>query len=105
MNAIDKLREQGKMTWIDEEHGWIADEEHGWMRSTGGVWQGVRRSRMAYLEWRAEHGSLGFERSVGRPKRGDGCCRGHRGVAHSRAAARVLAVAHTEKHATRPTSD
>jgi len=24
MNVIDKLREQGKMTWIDEEHGWIA---------------------------------------------------------------------------------
>jgi hypothetical protein len=70
MNAIDKLREQGKMTWIDEEHGWIADEEHGWiaapedivdalandgfleckratttsrrdLRPTGGLWQGV----------------------------------------------------------------
>ena len=31
MNVIDKLRAQGKMTWIDEEHGWIADEEHGWI--------------------------------------------------------------------------
>ena len=27
MNAIDELREQGKMTWIDEEHGWIAAPE------------------------------------------------------------------------------
>jgi hypothetical protein len=73
INAIDKLREQGKMTWIDEEHGWIADEEHGWiaapedivdalandgfleckratttsrrdLRPTGGLWQGVNRN-------------------------------------------------------------
>ena len=27
MNVIDKLREQGKTTWIDEEHGWIAAPE------------------------------------------------------------------------------
>ena len=72
MKAIDKLREQGKMTRIDEEHGWIADEEHGWvaapedivdalandgfleckratttsrrdLRPTGGLWQGVNQ--------------------------------------------------------------
>jgi hypothetical protein len=65
MNAIDKLREQGKMTWIDEEHGWIAASEDivdalahdGFseckratttsrrdLRPTGGLWQGVNRS-------------------------------------------------------------
>ena len=27
MNVIDELREQGKMTWIDEERGWIAAPE------------------------------------------------------------------------------
>jgi hypothetical protein len=65
MNAIDELREQGKMTWIDEEHGWIAAPEDivdalandGFveckratttsrrdLQPTGGVWQGVNRS-------------------------------------------------------------
>jgi hypothetical protein len=27
MHGLDKLREQGKMTWIDEEHGWLAAPE------------------------------------------------------------------------------
>jgi hypothetical protein len=65
MNAIDKLREQGKMTWIDEEHGWIAAPEDivdalasdGFLeckratttsrrdlRPIGGQWQGVNRT-------------------------------------------------------------
>jgi hypothetical protein len=65
MNAIDELRERGKMTWIDEEHGWSAAPEDivdalandGFveckretttsrrdLRPTGGVWQGVNRS-------------------------------------------------------------
>ena len=28
MNAIEGLREQGTMTWTDEEHGWIAAGGH-----------------------------------------------------------------------------
>ena len=65
MNAIDELREQGKMTWIDEEHGWIAAPEDvvnalandGFseckratttsrrdLLPTGGLWQGVNRT-------------------------------------------------------------
>jgi hypothetical protein len=65
MNAIDKLREQGKMTCIDEEHGWIAAPEDivealandGFLeckratttsrrdlRPAGGLWQGVNRT-------------------------------------------------------------
>jgi hypothetical protein len=65
MNAIDELREQGKMTWIEEEHGWVAAPEdivdalanEGFLeckratttsrrdlRPTGGVWQGVNGS-------------------------------------------------------------
>jgi hypothetical protein len=65
MNAIDELRKQGKMTWIDEEHGWIAAPEDildalandGFvecnratttsrrdLRPTGGIWQGVNRT-------------------------------------------------------------
>jgi hypothetical protein len=65
MNAIDELRGQGKMTWIEEAHGWIAAPEdivdalgnEGFveckratttsrrdLRPTGGVWQGVNRS-------------------------------------------------------------
>ncbi len=65
MNAIDELREQGKMTWIAEEHGWIAAPEDivgalandGFLECkratttsrrdllpTGGLWQGVNRT-------------------------------------------------------------
>jgi hypothetical protein len=65
MNAIDQLREQGKMTWIEEEHGWVAAPEdivdalanEGFvecksatttsrrdLRPTGGLWQGVNKS-------------------------------------------------------------
>ena len=74
MNAIDELREQGKMTWVDEEHGWIAAPEaivdalanDGFveckratttsrrdLRPTGGVWQGVNRSTgsVASMVW------------------------------------------------------
>ena len=65
MHGLDELREQGKMTWIDEEHGWLAAPEDivdalandGFdeckratttsrrdLRPAGGVWQGVNRS-------------------------------------------------------------
>ena len=65
MNAIEQLRGQGKITWIEEAHGWIAAPEdivdalgyEGFveckratttsrrdLRPTGGVWQGVNRS-------------------------------------------------------------
>ena len=27
MNGLNELREQGRMTWIEEEHGWIAAPE------------------------------------------------------------------------------
>ena len=64
-NAIDELREQGRMTWIDAEDGWVAAPEDvmdalvndGFveckratttsrrdLRPTGGVWQGVNGS-------------------------------------------------------------
>jgi len=62
MRGLDKLREQGRMTWIEEEHGWGAAPEDivdalahdGFqeckretttsrrdLRPAGGVWQGV----------------------------------------------------------------
>jgi len=65
MNAIDELREQGRMTRTDEAHGWIAAPEDivdalanaGFveckratttsrrdLRPTGGLWQGVNRT-------------------------------------------------------------
>lgn len=65
MNAIRQLREDAKMTWIQEEHGWVAAPEdivdalssEGFveckratttsrrdLRPTGGVWQGVNKS-------------------------------------------------------------
>ena len=65
MNAIERLRGQKKMTWIEEAHGWLAAPEdivdalanEGFveckratttsrrdLRPTGGVWQGVNRS-------------------------------------------------------------
>jgi|SoiMetStandDraft_2_1073263.scaffolds.fasta_scaffold217004_2 hypothetical protein len=65
MNVIDELREQGKMTWINEERGWIAAPEDivdalanaGFveckratttsrrdLRPAGGLWQGVNRT-------------------------------------------------------------
>jgi hypothetical protein len=65
MSVIDELREQGKMTWIDEERGWIAAPEDivdalanaGFveckratttsrrdLRPAGGLWQGVNRT-------------------------------------------------------------
>jgi len=62
MTGLNELREQGRMTWIEEEHGWIAAPEEvmkalsddgfeeckrematsrrDWQPS-GGVWQGV----------------------------------------------------------------
>lgn len=27
MTGLDELREQGKMTWIEQAHGWVAPEE------------------------------------------------------------------------------
>jgi hypothetical protein len=65
MNAIDALREQGRMAWIDAEGAWVAAPEDvvgalvndGFveckratttsrrdLRPTGGVWQGVNGS-------------------------------------------------------------
>jgi hypothetical protein len=65
MNAIEQLRGQNKMTWIEAVHGWLAAPEdivdalanEGFveckratttsrrdLRPTGGVWQGVNRS-------------------------------------------------------------
>src|SRR5689334_11297950 len=65
MNAIDELRERGAITWIEEEHGWVASPDdiiaalanEGFveckretttsrrdLRPTGGVWQGVNGS-------------------------------------------------------------
>jgi hypothetical protein len=65
MHGFDELREQGKMTWIEKEHGWgaaledivAALEDEGFeeckratttsrrdLRPAGGVWQGVNRS-------------------------------------------------------------
>ena len=64
MHGLDGLREQGKMTWIDEEDGWGAAPEDivnalahdGFeeckratttsrrdLRPAGGVWQGLNR--------------------------------------------------------------
>ena len=64
MHGLDELLERGKMTWIDEEHGWVAAPEDivdalandGFeeckratttsrrdLRPAGGVWQGVNR--------------------------------------------------------------
>ena len=63
-NGLNELREQGRMTWIEEEHGWVAAPEEilkalstdGFeeckremttsrrdRRPAGGVWQGVNR--------------------------------------------------------------
>ncbi len=62
MNGLKELREQGRMTWIEQEHGWLAAPEEilsalsndGFeeckhemttsrrdRRPAGGVWQGV----------------------------------------------------------------
>jgi len=64
MHGLDELREQGKMIWIDAEHGWVGAPEDivaaltndGFeeckratttsrrdLRPAGGVWQGVNR--------------------------------------------------------------
>jgi len=65
LNAIEQLRGQGKATWIEEAHGWMATPEdivdalanEGFveckratttsrrdLRPTGGIWQGVNGS-------------------------------------------------------------
>ena len=62
MHGLNELRKQGRMTWIEEEHGWVAAPEEivgalsndGFkeckretttsrrdLRPAGGVWQGV----------------------------------------------------------------
>ena len=62
INGLNELREQGRMTWIEEEHGWVAAPEEilkalstdGFeeckremttsrrdRRPAGGLWQGV----------------------------------------------------------------
>jgi hypothetical protein len=64
MNAFHQLREDAKMTWIEEEHGWVAAPEDivdalaraGYveckratttsrrdLRPTGGLWQAVNK--------------------------------------------------------------
>ncbi len=74
MTGLDELREQGKMTWIEEAHGWIAAPEEvmkalsndgfeeckreittsrrDW-QPPGGVWQGVdtRTGSVASAIW------------------------------------------------------
>ncbi len=74
MNGLDDLRERGGMTWIEEEHGWIAAPEKivdalaadGFdeckrelttsrrdSRPAGGVWQGLntRTGSVASAIW------------------------------------------------------
>jgi hypothetical protein len=74
MHGLDELRERGKMTWMDEEHGWVAAPEdvvdaltsEGFeeckratttsrrdLRPAGGVWQGVnqRTGSVASTTW------------------------------------------------------
>lgn len=74
MNGLDELREQGKMTWTDQERGWVAAPEEimralsndGFeeckremttsrrdLRPAGGVWQGVnpRTGSVASAIW------------------------------------------------------
>lgn len=74
MHGLNELREQGRMTWIEEEHGWVAAPEDivdalsndGFdeckretttsrrdLRPAGGVWQGVntRTGSVASAIW------------------------------------------------------
>jgi hypothetical protein len=74
MAGLDGLREQGRMTWIEEEHGWVAAPEDvvgalasdGFeeckratttsrrdLRPAGGVWQGLntRTGSVASAIW------------------------------------------------------
>ena len=74
MNGLSELREQGRMTWIEQEHGWVAVPEEivhalstdGFeeckresttsrrdLRPAGGVWQGVdtRTGSVASAIW------------------------------------------------------
>ena len=74
MMGLDELREQGRMTWIEQEHGWVAAPEEivkalskdGFeeckremttsrrdRRPPGGVWQGVdtRTGSVASAIW------------------------------------------------------
>ncbi len=43
MNRLNELCEQGRMTWIDAEQGWVAVPEDVLKarRPAGGVWQGL----------------------------------------------------------------
>ena len=64
MNGLKEFREQGGMTWIEQEHGWLGAPEEIWnalsndgfekckremttsrrdRRPAGGVWQGINR--------------------------------------------------------------
>ncbi len=74
MTGVSELREQGRMTWIDQEHGWVGAPEEIvkalWKdgfegckremttsrrdrRPAGGVWQGVdtRTGSVASAIW------------------------------------------------------
>ena len=64
MNAIDELREQGKMVWIDEEHGWIADEEHGWIAAPEDIVDALADNR--FLESKRAPTTSLWGRGVGR---------------------------------------
>ena len=75
MTGLDDLREQGRMTWVEEEHGWVAALEEvvaaltngGFteckrevttsrrdLRPAGGVWQGlnIHTGSVASAIWR-----------------------------------------------------
>jgi len=44
MTSLNELREQGKMKWVEQEHGWVAAPEET-ARSKDGLnyrWEGAR---------------------------------------------------------------
>jgi hypothetical protein len=74
MHGLNELRERGRMTWIEEEHGWVAAPDDAVdalsndgfeeckrmtttsrrdLRPAGGVWQGVntRTGSVASAIW------------------------------------------------------
>ena len=96
MNGLNELREQGRMTWIEPEHGWVAAPEEivnalstdGFeeckregttsrrdLRPAGGVWQGVntRTGSVASAIWvnrPAGHPAIMFIDIDGEPLKG-----------------------------------
>lgn len=45
MNGLNELREQGRMTWIEREHGWLAAPEEMYGESLAGAVSGAAVSR------------------------------------------------------------